>query len=71
MIEKDRAELNIVAPCPHHHKCPMADKSDTWCHFKQTAYKYPKTIFPKHPDEMNQANEKFSYLIVKKGKTPA
>ena len=33
VIAKDRSEASIVAPCPHHLKCPLADNPDRWCHF--------------------------------------
>lgn len=26
---------HVVAPCPHMEKCPMSDKADQWCHFRQ------------------------------------
>ncbi len=65
-----REDVNIVAPCPHHKKCPLAELPENWCHFSQLVQKYPKNIFPKHPKERQFTNEKFSYLVVKKGKTP-
>lgn len=70
IIEMSREEANIVAPCPHHKKCPLAELPDNWCHFSQLVQKYPKHVFPKHPKERQHTNEKFSYLVVKKGKTP-
>ena len=44
---------------------------ESWCHFSQISQKFPKSVFPKHPKERPFNNEKFSYLVVKKGKTPA
>lgn len=38
-IQKDRSEASIVAPCPNHGKCPLADKKNDWCHFSQQVYK--------------------------------
>jgi len=70
IIEMSRDEVNIVAPCPHHKKCPLASNPSSWCHFSQLVQKFPKDIFPKHPKERQHTNEKFSYLVVKKGKTP-
>ena len=35
IIAKDRSEANIVAPCPHHGRCPMAKHPDLWCNFSQ------------------------------------
>lgn len=70
IIEMSREDVNLVAPCPHHKKCPLAENPDSWCHFSQLVQKYPKGVFPKHPKERQFANEKFSYLVVKKGKTP-
>lgn len=70
VINKSRADANIIAPCPHHLECPLASKSDTWCHFSQLSYKYDKDVFPKMRSEKNIFNEKFCYLAIKKGKTP-
>lgn len=33
ILSKTRDEASIVAPCPHHGKCPMAKNPDLWCHF--------------------------------------
>lgn len=30
IIEMPREEANIVAPCPHHKKCPLASNVDSW-----------------------------------------
>lgn len=49
----------------------MASLPDNWCHFSQISNKFPKDVFPKHPKERMFNNEKFSYLVVKKGKTPS
>lgn len=68
---KTREEANIVAPCPHHGECPMARSTTNWCHFSQLTQKYPSSTFPKTPRERDFLNEKFSYLVVKKGKTAA
>ena len=70
IIEMSRDEVNIIAPCPHHHKCPLASQHSSWCHFSQISLKFPKNVFPKHPKERQFNNEKFSYLLIKKGKTP-
>ena len=70
IIEMSRDEVNIVGPCPHHHKCPLASLPNNWWHFSQLVRKYPKDIFPKHPREKQYNNEKFSYLVIKKGLTP-
>jgi len=42
----------------------------TWCHFSQFVPKYPKTFFPRVQRESEFDNEKFCYLVIKKGKTP-
>ena len=33
ILAKDRSEASIVAPCPHHKACPMANNPEKWCHF--------------------------------------
>ena len=35
VLAKERTEASIVAPCPHHGKCPMAKNPDLWCNFSQ------------------------------------
>jgi ribosomal protein RSM22 (predicted rRNA methylase) len=60
-----------VGPCPHHGVCPMLANPETWCHFSQLTQRLPKSVFPKLPKDSDTLNEKFSYLIVKKGATPS
>lgn len=59
-----------MAPCPHHMECPKASINKTWCHFSQIVPKYPRKVIAKDPRESTTDNEKFCYLILKKGKTP-
>jgi len=33
ILAKNRDQATIIAPCPHHGKCPMAKNPDLWCHF--------------------------------------
>ncbi len=70
VIDKPREDASIVAPCPHHMKCPLAEKKSDWCHFSQLSYKWDKSIMPRPTKEKPINNEKFCYLAVKKGKTP-
>ena len=44
VIEKDRSEASLVAPCSNHKKCPFADKPNEWCHFSQQMYKFNKEV---------------------------
>lgn len=69
VIAKSREEASIIAPCPHHLKCPMAARKDDWCHFSQLSYKWDKSILPRPSKEKQINNEKFCYLAIKKGKT--
>lgn len=71
VIDKSRDDANIVGPCPHHKECPLAEKSSTWCHFSQLSYKYNKDTIVKRQSEKQIFNEKFTYLIIKKGKIPS
>ena len=68
--KKSRDEANIVAPCPHHKECPLAQNPISWCNFEQPIAKYPKKIFPKLSIERNIDLEKFSFIVVKKGTIP-
>jgi len=69
IIEKSRDEANIVAPCPHHNECPLAKDKYLWCNFEQPIGKYPNEVFAKLPSQPTIDYEKFSYLVVKKGRT--
>ena len=66
-IEKSREEANIVAPCPHQMKCPLASKAKTWCNFDQLYERYPKDVLTKAPTDRMNKTAHFSYIIVKKG----
>lgn len=71
--EKDIKELirnekvNILSPCPHSHKCPLAAKGKDWCHFSQLSSNYSKSTFPRIKKGNDTFNEKFSFLVVKRG----
>ncbi len=67
---RTREEASIIAPCPHHMKCPLAEKTNDWCHFSQLSYKWDKSVLPRPSKEKQLYNEKFCYLSIKKGKTP-
>ena len=77
VINKERTEASLVAPCTNHSKCPLAERSNEWCHFSQMMNKFHKEVniklnkvFPKLKNEKSLHNEKFSYLVIKKGQTP-
>jgi ribosomal protein RSM22 (predicted rRNA methylase) len=67
IISKSRDEANIIAPCPHHQECPLAQPHHMWCNFEQDIAKYPKSVFPKLTKERTIDLEKFMFLVVKKG----
>lgn len=66
-IAKSRSEANIVAPCPHHKKCPLAKETKEWCRFEQNWLRLPKSVFPKLEKELNMLKTRFTYLVVRKG----
>jgi ribosomal protein RSM22 (predicted rRNA methylase) len=70
VIQKPREDASIIAPCPHHFKCPLAEKNKDWCHFSQLSYKWDKSVLPRSGKEKHINNEKFCYLAIRKGKTP-
>jgi SAM-dependent methyltransferase len=70
ILAKDREEACLVAPCPHHKTCPMAANPEKWCHFSSLTQRLPKSVFPKLTKEQDIVNEKYSYIVAKKGKTP-
>lgn len=71
VIEKGREDANIIAPCPHHNECPLANKDNTWCHFSQLSYKFEKDVITKTQKEKTIFNEKYTFLSIKKGKIPS
>ena len=44
---KPRDEATIIAPCPHHDVCPMAEPHHLWCNFDQRIAQYPKKVYTK------------------------
>ena len=67
VIEKPRDEINIIGPCPHHSKCPLARNKKTWCHFEQKWPRYSSQVLPRKKNERNIILSKFSYLTIMKG----
>jgi len=65
-----REECNIVAPCPHEGNCPLAKDKSSWCHFSAFSSVYPKDVIGQRVGLPNYENEKFSYIVLKKGLTP-
>lgn len=57
---------HLVAPCPHHQKCPMAQGD--WCHFVQRLERSSLHMSIKDVT-MGYEDEKFSYLIASKSPT--
>jgi ribosomal protein RSM22 (predicted rRNA methylase) len=64
---ESRDDLNIVAPCPHHDRCPLARSTNNWCRFEQDWPRIPSDVVPKMPHEYLRIRSKFCYLIVRKG----
>ena len=63
-----KEEVNIIAPCPHNKVCPMASQTNTWCHYSQFTRRFDKTVIPRKRLDRDMINEKYMYLVVKKGK---
>ena len=60
---------NIVAPCPQHFECPLKN-SERWCHFSVRVDRSRLHREVKRDATLSYEDEKFSYLIVSKHKTP-
>ena len=65
-----RDECNIVAPCPHEGNCPLAKDKTSWCHFSAFSSVYAKEVIGQRSGLPNYQNEKFSYIVLKRGLTP-
>lgn len=65
-----REQASIVAPCPHEGNCPLAKSENSWCHFSQFAARFPKSIIGTVQGAKQEDNEKFSYILVKRGPGP-
>ena len=73
-IRKIRSQLldlgmSLLAPCPHHNKCPM--EGENWCHF---SVRLPRTSLHRRikKGSLGYEDEKFSYLVAsKKRVTPS
>lgn len=65
---------HIIAPCTHTNKCPMGSSSKpgavSWCHFTQRVQRIDLQTAAKRSSgaSRNFENEKFSYIIISKGK---
>ncbi|PZP57277.1 MAG: hypothetical protein DI586_00945 [Micavibrio aeruginosavorus] len=60
---------NIAAPCPHESTCPLRD-TDKWCHFSVRVDRSRLHLQTKPDARLSYEDEKFSYLIVTRHKTP-
>lgn len=65
--KESRDDWNIIAPCPHHERCPLANSGQNWCRFEQDWPRFPKSVLPKLPSERMLIRSKFCYLVVRKG----
>lgn len=58
-------EGRLIAPCPHHHVCPMAAAGD-WCHFAQRVERTSLHRILKD-GALGHEDEKFSYVAAGRG----
>lgn len=54
---------HIIAPCPHHQRCPM--EGGNWCHFKERLERSRLHRLLKEGD-LGYEDEKYSYLMISK-----
>lgn len=63
-------KFHFVAPCPHESVCPMALTGRDWCHFAQRVRRLPHYLYCKGSRAKAVEEEKFSFLVVRKGPGP-
>ncbi len=67
-VKTPLAEMaHVLAPCPHALACPMP--ATRWCHFKQRTRKTALQMQTKLNKEVNFNDEKYSYVVLAKGRT--
>ncbi len=60
---------NIAAPCPHEIECPLRS-TERWCHFSVRVDRSKLHLQTKADARLSYEDEKFSYLVVTRHKTP-
>jgi len=63
-------DFHFVAPCPHEKMCPLALTGRDWCHFGQRVLRLPHRVFCKGSTAKFWEEEKFSFLVTRKGPGP-
>ncbi|GLC44611.1 hypothetical protein PLESTF_001658400 [Pleodorina starrii] len=74
------AGAHVVAPCPHDGICPMLASKRNWCHFSQPlllpAFMQQAMVLPADKAHgraraLNLQDERFSYVILRRGPRPS
>ncbi|SAM00979.1 hypothetical protein [Absidia glauca] len=75
VLDHDKEQAHVVAPCPHDKPCPLlyslqANPEKFWCHFSQRVQRPSFLMKTKH-SKHNTEDSKYSYVVLRKGPRPS
>ncbi|KAI9302924.1 mitochondrial small ribosomal subunit Rsm22-domain-containing protein [Cunninghamella echinulata] len=75
ILDYEKEDIHVVAPCPHDKPCPLMYSSQAnvekfWCHFSQRVQRPPFLMKTKH-SKYNTEDSKYSYVIFRRKPRPS
>ncbi|CAO3645643.1 unnamed protein product [Cunninghamella blakesleeana] len=75
ILDYEKKDIHVVAPCPHDKPCPLmyspqANIQKFWCHFSQRVQRPPFLMKTKH-SKHNIEDSKYSYVILRRKPRPS